>query len=153
MIFKRRLEDFELNLSNIELLPPLSYAAYLNAYRDIDVMLDTLPFSGGTTTAEALWMGVPTLTMSGNTLIARQGASLMTAAGLPDWVAKSQQEYVSKAMYLSEHLDDLAELRAGLRQQVRVRPLFDGQRFAHRFTDAVESAYNAKLLLQPLRDI
>jgi protein O-GlcNAc transferase len=152
-IFKRRLTTFGVNLLNIELLPPLSYVAYLDAYRNIDVMLDTVPFSGGTTTAEALWMGVPTLTMSGNTLIARQGASLMAAAGLPNWVAESSEGYVSKAVYWSHHLKDLATLRVGLRAQVRASPLFDSPRFALAFTEAIESAYNAKLLLQPLRDI
>jgi protein O-GlcNAc transferase len=152
-LFRERLAVAGLPAERIELRTPLSYYEYLKLYQDIDVMLDSTPFPGGTTTAEALWMGVPTITLPGNTLISRQGASLMTAAGLPDWVAESKEDYVSKAVYLSEHLDALAELRAGLREQVRTSPLFDGKRFAHRFTEAVQSAYNAKLLLQPLRDI
>jgi protein O-GlcNAc transferase len=149
----RRLEDFCLPLARIELLPPISYAAYFESYQDIDLILDTIPFSGGTTTAEALWMGVPTITMLGSTLIARQGASLMSAAGLSSWVAESAEAYLAKALYWSEHLEELAALRAGLRERVRVSPLFDSPRFALAFTEAVESAYNAKLLLQPLRDI
>jgi protein O-GlcNAc transferase len=152
-LFKQRLEDFGLPLARIELLPPISYAAYLESYQSIDVVLDTIPFSGGTTTAEALWMGVPTLTLLGHTLIARQGASLMSAAGLPNWVANSPEDYVAKASYWSEHLDELATLRGGLRDQVRTSPLFDSPRFARAFTEAIESAYNANLLLQPLRDI
>ncbi len=152
-LFEQRLRDFELPLARIELLSPVSYAAYLESYQSIDLMLDTIPFSGGTTTAEALWMGVPTLTLLGNTLIARQGASLMSTAGLADWVADSEEDYVAKALYWSGHLDELAELRAGLREAVRASPLFDSPRFARAFTEAIESAYNANLLLQPLRDI
>jgi protein O-GlcNAc transferase len=152
-LFQRRVEDLDLPMARIELLPPVTYTAYFESYQGIDLILDTVPFSGGTTTAEALWMGVPTLTMLGDTLIARQGASLMSAAGLGDWVVNTQDEYIARAVYWSEHLEELATLRAGLREQVRTSPLFDSPRFACAFTEAIESAYNAKLLLQPLRDI
>ena len=152
-LFKQRLEGFGLPLERIKFLPPVSYFAYLESYQNIDFMLDTIPFSGGTTTAEALWMGVPTLTLLGNTLIARHGASLMSAAGLGDWAADSTEAYLAKAVYWSEHVEVLATLRAGLRERVRTSPLFDSPRFAKAFTEAIESAYNAKLLLQPLRDI
>ncbi len=57
-------------------------------------MLDTFPYPGGTTTCEALWMGVPTLTLAGNTLLSRQGASLLACAGLADWVAANEADYV-----------------------------------------------------------
>ncbi len=152
-LFKQRLEGFGLPLERIKFLPPVSYFAYLESYQNIDFMLDTIPFSGGTTTAEALWMGVPTLALLGNTLIARQGASLMSAAGLGDWSADSTEAYLAKAVYWSEHVEALATLRAGLRERVRTSPLFDSPRFARAFTEATQSAYNAKLLLQPLRDI
>jgi predicted O-linked N-acetylglucosamine transferase (SPINDLY family) len=153
VLFEQRLVALALPIERIQLLPPVSYSDYFQLYHAIDVVLDTLPFPGGTTTAEALWMGVPTLTLLGNTLIARQGASLMSAAGLEGWVAHSEGEYIAKAIYWSEHLEELATLRAGLREQVRVSPLFDSPRFAGAFTETIESAYNAKLLLQPLRDI
>ena len=139
-LFKSRLLDFGLSIERIELLPPVSYAAYLESYHTIDLMLDTIPFSGGTTTAEALWMGVPTLTLLGKTLIARQGASLMSAAALADWVADSEDDYVAKAIYWSQHLDKLAALRASLREQVRTSPLFDSPRFASAFIAVIEKA-------------
>jgi protein O-GlcNAc transferase len=142
-LFKQRLEDFDFPLARIELLPPVSYAAYLESYQSIDLILDTIPFSGGTTTAEALWMGVPTLTLLGHTLIARQGASLMSAAGLGEWVADSQEDYIAKALYWSEHIEALAELRSNLRDKVRASPLFDAPRFARAFTDALEVAASA----------
>lgn len=139
-LFQRRVADCGLPLARIELLPPVLYVSYLDSYQSLDLILDTIPFTGGTTTAEALWMGVPTLTLRGNTLIARQGASLMTAAGLADWVASSQDEYIAKALHWSEHTAELAALRMSLRDKVRASPLFDSPRFARAFTQAVELA-------------
>ena len=101
------------------------------------MILDTFPYTGGTTTCEALWMGVPTLTLSGDTLLARQGVSLLTAAGLPEWVAASRQEYVVKAVALASDQAGLAALRSGLREQVLASPLFDAPRFARNFEDAL----------------
>lgn len=103
---------------------------YLAAHAEVDMILDTFPFNGGTTTCEALWMGVPTLTLAGNRLIARQGASLLSAAGMADWVAESRDEFVAKGVKYASDLDRLAKLRAGLREQVLASPLFDGQLFA-----------------------
>jgi protein O-GlcNAc transferase len=102
----------------------------------VDLILDTFPFPGGTTTCEALWMGVPTLTLAGESLLARQGASLMTAAGLADWVADSEDEYLHKAIAWARDPASLAELRAGLRAQVARSPLFDTERFARHLESA-----------------
>ncbi len=110
---------------------------YLAAHAEVDMILDTFPYPGGTTTCEALWMGVPTLTLAGDSLLARQGASLLSAAGLPEWVAASKQEYIAKAISLANDLPMLSALRAGLRQQVLASPLFDAPRFARHFEDAL----------------
>ena len=75
-------------------------------------------------------MGVPTLTLTGETMLARQGASLLTAAGLSDWVASSAEDYVAKVAAFSLDLPRLSALRAGLREQVQTSPLFDAERFA-----------------------
>jgi len=83
-------DDFQMRLANlgfdtlrITLLPPAKRVEYLEKMADVDFMLDTFPYPGGTTTCEALWMGVPTLTMAGSTLLGRQGASLLSAGGCP----------------------------------------------------------------------
>jgi predicted O-linked N-acetylglucosamine transferase (SPINDLY family) len=102
-------------------------------------MLDTYPYPGGTTTAEALWMGVPTITLGGNTMISRQGVSLLTAAGLPDWIAESEVDYVAKAVYWANHVSELAALRSMLRETVASTALFDGAQFARDFEAAMES--------------
>lgn len=126
----------------IQLLGAVEREAYLAAHHEIDVILDTFPFNGGTTTCEALWMGVPTLTLAGDRLIARQGASLLTAAGLSDWVAESKSEYISKAKSFCSHLSQLANLRSSLRTQVLASPLFDGQRFAENMEKALCEMWN-----------
>ncbi len=112
-------------------------AQYLAAYAEVDIVLDTFPYPGGTTTCEALWMGVPTLTLAGETMLARQGASLMTAAGLADWVTTSRDEYVAQAIARAGDLPGLAALRRELRSRVRGSPLFDAPRFARNLEDAL----------------
>ena len=111
--------------------------AYLAAHAEVDMILDTFPYPGGTTTCEALWMGVPTLTLAGNSLLARQGASLLTAAALEQWVTTGKDEYVAKAIALASDKSGLAALRAVLRQQVLDSPLFDAPRFTRNFEDAL----------------
>jgi len=115
---------------------------YLAAHAGIDIILDTFPFSGLTTTCEALWMGVPTVTLAGDMMVARQGASLLTCAGLADWIAKDQEEYVAKTLAHAADLEKLALLRAGLRQQVLESSLFDGKRFARDFETALWDMWN-----------
>jgi predicted O-linked N-acetylglucosamine transferase (SPINDLY family) len=105
-------------------------AAYLAAYAQVDLALDPFPFTGGTTTAECLWMGVPVLTLQGDRMVSRQGVGLMVNAGLADWVAQDADDYVARAVRLVADLDGLAALRARLREQVRHSPVFDASRFA-----------------------
>lgn len=105
-------------------------AEYLAAYGEVDIGLDPFPFTGGTTSAESLWMGVPVLTLAGDRLVSRQGVGLMMNAGLPDWVAQDADDYVAKAVAHAADVPALAALRAGLRQQALASPVFDGARFA-----------------------
>ena len=114
-----------------------SRAEYLARYNEVDAMLDTFPYPGVTTTCEALWMGVPTLTLGGDTLLSRQGAGVVTPAGLEDWVASSETDYVEKAISLTSDLSKLANLRTGLRAQVLASPVYDAPRFARNFEAAL----------------
>ena len=114
-------------------------AHYLAAYAQVDLLLDTFPYPGGTTTCEALWMGVPTVTLAGETMIGRQGASLLGAAGLGDWIAASRDEYVAQAVARAGDLARLASSRAHLREQVRASPLFDAPRFARNLEEALRT--------------
>lgn len=132
-----RLGRHGIDPARVELHAAIGRDAYLQAHNDVDIILDTFPYPGGTTTCEALWMGVPTLTLAGDSLLSRQGASLLTAAGLAGWVAHSEDEYVSKAIAFAADLPQLAALRAGLRQQALASPLFDAPRFARNFEAAL----------------
>jgi protein O-GlcNAc transferase len=109
---------------------------YLASYGEVDLVLDTFPFPGGTTTAEALWMGVPTVTVGGSSLLARQGESMLRCVGLDDWVARSAQEFVEVALAHANDPEALAELRAGLRSRALASPLFDAAKFARNLENA-----------------
>lgn len=110
---------------------------YLKAYNQVDIALDPFPFPGGTTSAEGLWMGVPVLTKKGDCFISHQGESIATNAGLADWIAENDDDYVAKAVLHTQDLKHLAGLRAGLRQQVIASPLFDAPSFARNLQDAL----------------
>ena len=118
--------------------------SYLATYGGVDIVLDTFPYPGTTTTCEALWMGVPTVTLRGETMLGRIGASLLTCAGLSEWVASTEDEYVELAVRYAKDREGLAQLRAGLREQVAATPLFDAQRFAPQLEDALFAIWNRK---------
>ena len=114
-----------------------SLLEHLNHYNDIDISLDTFPYHGTTTTCEALWMGVPTITLEGPNHVSRPGVSLLTNVGLAELVAVNRSEYVDKAGQLAGNLTQLAELRAGLRQRMLDSPLMNAPGFAR----AMENNY------------
>jgi predicted O-linked N-acetylglucosamine transferase (SPINDLY family) len=120
---------------------------YLARYSEVDVMLDTFPYPGGTTTCEALWMGVPTLTLAGDTLMARVGASMLTAVRLEEWIATSVTDYVDKAVKLAGDLPKLAALRSGLRERALASPVFDAPRFARNLEAALWGMWQARTQL------
>lgn len=139
----RRMSAAGIDCGRVTFAGHVPREAYLASHAEVDIILDTFPFHGGTTTCEALWMGVPTLTISGNTLLSRQGESLLVNAGLPGWVAVDADAFVRRAIALAADLPALAALRAGLREQVRVSPLFDGPRFARHFAEAMHGLWRA----------
>lgn len=114
--------------------PALPRNAYLAQYAEIDVLLDTFPYPGGTTTAEAIWMGVPTLTLATPGMLGRQGQAMLNNVGLADWVAHSEDEYLSKAASLAQDKPGailrLQTLRRELRNTAQRSALFDAQTFA-----------------------
>lgn len=141
--FVQRLRQQGIAPERVQMHGNTAHAVYLAAHAQVDLLLDTFPFPGGTTTCEALWMGVPTLTLEGDRLLARQGSALLQAAGLPQWIARSGEEYVEKAMRFAADAAALQALRAGLREQVRQSPLFDGPLFAERLAGALEAMHQA----------
>jgi predicted O-linked N-acetylglucosamine transferase (SPINDLY family) len=118
-----------------------SRADYLTCYHHIDMVLDTFPFPGGATTAEALWMGVPVITLSGNSFLTRQGEGLLRNAGLTDWIARDEEEYLRLALRHAADIPKLAQLRSRLRQQVLASPLYDSSKFADQFAAALREMW------------
>jgi predicted O-linked N-acetylglucosamine transferase (SPINDLY family) len=127
-----------IGINRFELMPhESSYNEHLNLYKRIDIGLDTFPYNGTTTTCEALWMGVPVITLAGNTHASRVGVSLLTTIGLSGLVAGSQDEYMDTAVRLASDLNKLHLLRQGLRDMMTQSPMTN----AGRFTDNLESCY------------
>ncbi len=116
----------------------------LAGYTAIDVALDTFPYSGGVTTLEALWCGVPVVTLRGATFAGRHSASHLHAAGLPELIAETEADYVRIAVSLVRDTARLAALRAGLRARVAASPLMDAGRFADHLRAALVSAYQGR---------
>ncbi len=122
----------------VELIPRIaSKSGHLGAYNRIDIGLDPFPYNGTTTTCEALWMGVPVITLRGDRHSGRVGTSILTRANLADLVAETKAVYVEKAVALANDLERLSALRGDLRSRLRMSPLCD----AEAFTRDVEAAY------------
>jgi len=124
--FQARLTRLGLDPSRVEVLTPAhSPSDHLELYSRIDIALDTYPYHGTTTTCEALWMQRPVITLAGDRHASRVGVSLLHAAGKPQWVAQTGDEFVRIATDLAKNRSLLAEESAGLRAALRDGPLFD----------------------------
>ena len=122
-IVKERLQRFGIPLAQVELRP---YSPdYLEQYTDIDIALDTFPYTGGVTTCEALYMGVPVITKAGGTHGSRFSTSILENAGLSQLVARGDMEYVRKAVELADSPDILRRLHRDLRARMETSPLMD----------------------------
>jgi predicted O-linked N-acetylglucosamine transferase (SPINDLY family) len=111
--------------------------AVRQAYADMDIALDTFPLTGGTTTCEALWMGVPTVTLVGEAVYERLSWSILANAGLTDLAARTVDDYVRIAVELAQNPARLTDFRGAIRERIRSRPLGQPARFAKDFYDLI----------------
>lgn len=102
---------------------------YLEAYNRIDICLDTFPFNGITTTCEALWMGVPVISLAGSAYAARGGVSILSNVGLPELIATTKNDYIDIAVKLAKDIERLSLLRMNLRNKMAQSPMTDASRF------------------------
>lgn len=121
-----------------------SHSEHRCMYGRMDIALDTFPYCGTTTTCEALWMGVPVVTLVGNSHPGRVGASLLHAIGRSQWIADSTQAYVSIASGLAGNRTALAALRYSLRQEMANSTLCDAVGHARRFQETIRSLWRRK---------
>lgn len=123
--------------SRLDLHGTVPRTEFFALHHQVDVALDSFPYSGGTTTCESLWMGVPTLTLPGATTPSRSAASLMAEIGLAEYVASGTADWLDRAAALDSERPRLAALRTELRTRMHASPLMDGPRFAR----SLEQAY------------
>ncbi|WP_424194649.1 tetratricopeptide repeat protein [Ampullimonas aquatilis] len=119
--------------------------SHLDVYSQVDIGLDSYPFNGATTTCEALWMGVPVLSLCGQTHTSRMGASILTAAGLSDWICASGEELVQKAIAYSADLPALNAIRQQCRPNMQNGPLMSAAQFTQDFEQLLRHAWQIKL--------
>jgi predicted O-linked N-acetylglucosamine transferase (SPINDLY family)/predicted SAM-dependent methyltransferase len=125
--------------------PEDSAASHLGRYREVDIALDTYPYNGTTTTCEALWMGVPVVTLAGRAHVSRVGLSILKRLALGELVAENPEAYVMRAAALAADPARLRALREGLRARMRASPLLDAAGFARSVEAAYQTAWAAWL--------
>lgn len=131
--YRALLEEQGVEGNRIEFRGPSELTLMMQEYGDIDIALDPLPYNGGTTSMQALWMGVPVVTMMGGNFASRMGASFMTVLGKSEWIANDEASYVAIAKTLANDISQIRHGREQLRRQVESSPLGDIKSYAKNF--------------------
>ena len=137
------LIDGGIDAERITLRGASSYQEHLATYDEIDITLDTYPYAGTMTTLESLWMGVPVVSLFGDTWASRVGKSVLTTVGLPDLIAGSEQDYIDKAVALARDADARATLRRSIRARMESSPLLDVTQFTRELEQTYLAAWQA----------
>jgi predicted O-linked N-acetylglucosamine transferase (SPINDLY family) len=116
--------------SRLDFVARAARAAYFRRYQDLDIGLDPFPYNGHNCTLEALWMGVPVVTLAGGSAVSRGGASVLSNVGLPELIARTPDQYVAIAVRMAGDVNRLVELRAGLRPRMEASPVMDCRSYA-----------------------
>ena len=133
-----RLSKAGVGIDRVSIAGPIrSHREHMETYGQVDIALDTFPYHGTTTTLDALWMGVPVITLAGDRHASRVGVSILSTLGLTELVAQTGDEYVAAAVELSRDADRLDRLSRSLRERLKNSPLTDGLGF----TAGLEAAY------------
>jgi predicted O-linked N-acetylglucosamine transferase (SPINDLY family) len=138
------LEQAHIERSRVELVPFLPVKEYLRLFDRIDIGLDPLPYSGGTSTCDALWMGVPVITLPGARPASRSAASILTTLGLDDWIARDGDDYVRRAVRFAKDARAVTTLRQTLRGRMQASPLTDEQGFTRALEETFESMWRRR---------
>ena len=144
--FRDRLGALGVAPERLEFRGPVGLSLMMAEYADADIALDTVPYNGGTTSLQAMWMGVPVVAMHGRHFVSRMGSSFMQAAGLGDWVAHSDDEYVAIAQRMAQDRQALLSLKAGLRARLQSLPAWDAVQHTRHFEAAILQATKEGLL-------
>ncbi|MES2189057.1 MAG: tetratricopeptide repeat protein [Pseudomonadota bacterium] len=126
---KHQMRQFGVSIDCIQFMPRMDLPDYFRLYNSVDIALDTCPYGGGTTTFDALWMGVPVVTARGNTPVSRSAASILAALSLTEWIAPSIDDYVRTAVQRASDAGAIQSLRQSLRPLLMRSPLTDERTF------------------------
>lgn len=140
---RARFAAYGADPSQLDIRGRMDYEDYRACWREIDLGLDPFPFNGGTTGFDALCAGTPFVTLAGRSLHARMGANLLSALGLTELVANTQEDYIVKAVTLARSPEQIAALHASLPQRLSNSPLLDVPRFACGLEDLFARMANA----------
>ena len=140
---RRVLRDAGVEESRAAFVGRQPFADYLDTYRLIDVALDPHPYGGGTTTCDALWMGVPVVSLAGRTAVSRAGSTLLSNVGLERLVARTAEQYVELAAGLIRDAPGLTALRRELRARLESSPVMNAPQFARDVEAAFRTAWRA----------
>ncbi len=140
--FQKRFLAEGIDSSRLIFRGPVGLTDMMAEYADVDIALDTVPYNGGTTTLQAMWMGVPVVVKAGENFVSRMGASFMQAAGLPDWVAASDDDYIKIAVAKAQDREALLRLKQGMRKQLLSSPAWDMERYANAFQGALKDVWS-----------
>ena len=144
IVNKFRKNDIDINSIILEEGSPRN--ELINSYNKVDVALDPFPYSGGVTSFEALWMGVPVLTKKGFKFVSHTTESINHNSAMSDWIATSDDEYLSKAIQFTSNLAKLKKIRNELRKKVLNSPSFNSSLFADQFSNALWKMWNKFIL-------
>ncbi len=125
-----------------------NHKKHLECYNEVDIALDPWPYSGGVTTCEALWMGVPVVTKPGPTFAGRHSATHLHNAGFPHWVVDSWEEYIRTVLNMAENVEQLTDLRKTLRSRVAESPLCSARRFAAHLSEAFREMWKQHVAIE-----
>ncbi len=142
-VFAQRFEAEGIARDRLEFRGPVGLTDMMAEYADVDIALDPVPYNGGTTTLQALWMGVPVVVKAGDNFVSRMGASFMHAAGLPEWVAKSDADYVRIAASMAKDRKALLTLKQGLRERLEALSAWDVDQYTRDFEKALRKMWTA----------
>lgn len=135
------LETAGVDRSRITMVPYVALQEYYQWHARVDISLDTMPFSGGTTTCDALYMGAPVITLPGVRSWSRSAASILTTLGMTDCIAESTQDYVGRAVQLAQDTRKIEQMRTSLRSKMTASPLMDKQLFARDMENAFRNMW------------
>ncbi len=136
-MFTKRFIAENVDASRLEFRGPVGLTEMMAEYADIDIALDPVPYNGGTTTLQAMWMGVPVITKTGNHFVSRMGMSFMSAAGLSEWVAENDADYLRIAIQMAKDRQALLSLKQNLRKRLFNSPAWNIDLFTTDFSNAL----------------